>query len=151
MTNGSLMKIKSIAECSKGEHSAILLTCIKRLLVLKTNFQSFWEWPFYTGFTANDLFTLCKSQQHSAGMHCPHLFAPSPWNVNMYYDTINSKIFARVLFSWNFTETKFRKNKTLANCCLPCPGHEFVTRQICRLKLLAKYNSRQNLRLCILE
>ena len=27
MTNGSLMKVKSIAECS---HSAILLTCIKR-------------------------------------------------------------------------------------------------------------------------
>ena len=36
MTNSSLMKVKSIAECSprsilqKGEHSAILLTCIKR-------------------------------------------------------------------------------------------------------------------------
>ena len=28
MPNGSLMKVKSIAECSKGEHSAILLTCI---------------------------------------------------------------------------------------------------------------------------
>ena len=27
--NGSLMKVKSIAECSKGEHSAILLTCIE--------------------------------------------------------------------------------------------------------------------------
>ena len=25
-----LIKVKSIAECSKGEHSAILLTCIKR-------------------------------------------------------------------------------------------------------------------------
>ena len=30
------------------EHSAILLTCIKRLLVLKTIFCSFREWPFYT-------------------------------------------------------------------------------------------------------
>ena len=38
------------------EHSAILLTCIKLLLVLKINFLSFWEWPFYTGF--NVLFTL---------------------------------------------------------------------------------------------
>ena len=28
-TNGILMKVKSIAECSE-EHSAILLTCIKR-------------------------------------------------------------------------------------------------------------------------
>ena len=31
-TNGSLMKVESIAECL--EHSAILLTCIKRKLVL---------------------------------------------------------------------------------------------------------------------
>ena len=28
------------------EHSAILMTCIKRYLVLKTNCPSFWEWPF---------------------------------------------------------------------------------------------------------
>ena len=28
--NGSLMKVKSIAECSHLEYSAILLTCIKR-------------------------------------------------------------------------------------------------------------------------
>ena len=27
---GSLMKVESIAECSPLEHSAILLTCIKR-------------------------------------------------------------------------------------------------------------------------
>ena len=33
-----LMQVKSIAECSKGEHSAILLICIKRLSVLKINF-----------------------------------------------------------------------------------------------------------------
>ena len=42
MTNGSLMKVESIAECSKGEHSAILSTCIKRLISL--------EWPTKTGF-----------------------------------------------------------------------------------------------------
>ena len=51
MTNGSLMKVESIAECPPLEHPAILLTFIKRLLVLKTNFMSFWEWLFYTGFT----------------------------------------------------------------------------------------------------
>ena len=33
------------------EHSAILVTCIKQKLVLKTYFWSFSEWPFYTGFT----------------------------------------------------------------------------------------------------
>ena len=44
MTNGSLMKVKSIAE-----YTAILLTCIKRQLVLKTNFWYFSEWSFYTG------------------------------------------------------------------------------------------------------
>ena len=30
------------------DHSAILLTCIKRLLVLKTNFGVFLKWLFYT-------------------------------------------------------------------------------------------------------
>ena len=35
MTNGSLMMITSIAECS---HSALLLACIKRYLVLNTSF-----------------------------------------------------------------------------------------------------------------
>ena len=30
MTSASLMKVESIAECSPGEHSAILLNCIKR-------------------------------------------------------------------------------------------------------------------------
>ena len=53
MTNGSLMKVKVL------EHSAILLTYIKRYLDqlslhvqgMKTNFRSFLEWPFYTGFT----------------------------------------------------------------------------------------------------
>ena len=47
------MKVKSIAECSNGEHSAILLTCIKQYLVLNFFFGLFekTEWPFFTGFT----------------------------------------------------------------------------------------------------
>ena len=47
MTNGNLMKVESIAECS--EHSAILLTCIKRCFVLKTNFWGL-ERPFLDRF-----------------------------------------------------------------------------------------------------
>ena len=38
MTNGSLMKVESIAECS---HSAILLTCIQDNWSLKTIFGLF--------------------------------------------------------------------------------------------------------------
>ena len=38
-THYHLMHVKSIAECSKGEHPEILLTCIKQLSVLKTNFD----------------------------------------------------------------------------------------------------------------
>ena len=34
------------------EHSAILLTCIKRYMELNSNFLSFLEWLFYTGFTS---------------------------------------------------------------------------------------------------
>ena len=37
---GSLMQVESIVECSLLEHSAILLTCIKQLPVLKTYFLS---------------------------------------------------------------------------------------------------------------
>ena len=50
MENGSLMKVGSIAECSFLEHSAILLTCIKRLSVMKTNFSVHFELSLKTGF-----------------------------------------------------------------------------------------------------
>ena len=42
-----------IVACNRSilEHSAILLTYIKQYLVLKTNFQFFLEWLFYTGFS----------------------------------------------------------------------------------------------------
>ena len=45
------MQVKSIAECSKGEHSAILLTFIKLPFVIKIFVLSIFELPFYTGFT----------------------------------------------------------------------------------------------------
>ena len=58
MTNGSLMKVKSIAECSKKSILQILLTCIEQYSVLKINFWSSFEWPFKTGFTVLEIF-LC--------------------------------------------------------------------------------------------
>ena len=45
------MQVKSIAECSKGEHSAIPLTYIKLPIVIKIFVLSIFEWLFYTGFT----------------------------------------------------------------------------------------------------
>ena len=51
MTNGSLMKVESIAE-----HSAILLTCIKQNLVFKTNFGLLFEWPLKTGSTVHHFY-----------------------------------------------------------------------------------------------
>ena len=53
MTNFHLMKVKSIAECSKGEHSAILSTCIKLPHGFKTFVLSIFEWPLKTGFTVH--------------------------------------------------------------------------------------------------
>ena len=47
------MQVKSIAECSKGEHSAILSTVIKLPFVIKIFVLSIFEWPLYTGFTVN--------------------------------------------------------------------------------------------------
>ena len=49
-SNYRLMQVRSIAECSKGEHSAILLTFLKLLFVIKIFVLSIFEWPFYTGF-----------------------------------------------------------------------------------------------------
>ena len=54
-TNCRLMQFKSIAECSKWEHSAILSTFINLPFVIKTFVLSIFEWPFYTGFTVNEL------------------------------------------------------------------------------------------------
>ena len=48
MTSGCLFKVKRSAECS---HSAILLTCIKRLSVLIANFGLLFEWLLHKGFT----------------------------------------------------------------------------------------------------
>ena len=47
-TNYCFMQGKNIAECSKGKHSAILLTFIKLPFVTKI---FVFERPFYTGFT----------------------------------------------------------------------------------------------------
>ena len=51
------MQVKSIAECSKGKHSAILSTFIKLPFVIKISVLSVFEWLFYTGFT---VFSICK-------------------------------------------------------------------------------------------
>ena len=46
-----LMQVKSIAECSKMEHSSILLTFIKLPFVIKIFVLSIFEWLLKTGFT----------------------------------------------------------------------------------------------------
>ena len=46
-----LMQVKSIAECPRGEHSAILLTFIKLPFTIKTFVLSILKWPLKTGFT----------------------------------------------------------------------------------------------------
>ena len=49
--NYRLMQVKSIAECSNEDHSAILSTFIKLPFVIKIFVLSIFEWPLYTGFT----------------------------------------------------------------------------------------------------
>ena len=50
-TNYRLMQVKSIAKCSKGEHSAMLSTSINLPFVIKIFVMSIFEWPLKTGFT----------------------------------------------------------------------------------------------------
>ena len=49
------MQVKSIAECSKGEHSAKLSTFIKLLFAIKIFVLSIGEWPLKTGFAVDFL------------------------------------------------------------------------------------------------
>ena len=49
-TGGSLMQVK-VLQNAPLEHFAILLTCIKRLPVLKTYFLSSFEWLIKKGLT----------------------------------------------------------------------------------------------------
>ena len=55
------MQVKSIAECSMGSISAILLTFIKQPFVIKIFVLSFFEWPFYTGFTVCSTCIVCTT------------------------------------------------------------------------------------------
>ena len=55
------MQVKSIAECwsiLQGEHSTILLTFIKLLIVIKIFVLSISKWPIYTGFTVQYVYAL---------------------------------------------------------------------------------------------
>ena len=53
----------------QGEHSAILLTFIKQLFVIKIFVLSIFEWPLYTGFTVIPVLAgnLCKLLVPSSG------------------------------------------------------------------------------------
>ena len=54
-TDYSLMQVKSIEECSKGEHSAIHPTFIRLLFVFKTFVLSIFQWQLKTGLTVQPL------------------------------------------------------------------------------------------------
>ena len=62
-------------------------------------------------------------------------------------DTVDSEIFATVLFLRNFTYAKFREIKSsrngeitlsFVNMAKSCPSHEILMSQICLLVLFAK-------------
>ena len=61
----------------RRERSAILLTFIKLPSVIKIFVLSTFEWPFYTGFTVNSFLSYFYK----------------------YYDSVNSDILAKILFS----------------------------------------------------
>ena len=61
--------------------------------------------------------------------------------------TVNSEIFARILFSRDFAYAKFRENKifekwrnhsSFTDISKPCPSRDFLTFQICLLTLFVK-------------
>ena len=73
MTTGCLMKVKSIAECSKGSIHQYFWPA------LSDNWSS--EWPFYTGFTVQQNF-LCIS------FHLPPVNSLFVGNVSFFFKRI---------------------------------------------------------------
>ena len=67
MTNDSLMKVESIAECSPWS----ILQYYWRPTVLKNNFLSFWEWPFFTQ-TLLYMYDTLKADKSAASFHSPN-------------------------------------------------------------------------------
>ena len=78
----------------------------------------------------------------------------SSWKFSTYriWDTVNSEIFAKVLFSRNFTDAKFRENKTsrkgqitlsLTGVGKSCPSREFWMYKMRLLALFAKMSNLQ--------
>ena len=102
MTNGSLMKVERITECSK--HSAILLTCIKRSLVMKTIIWSFREWLFYTGFT---VLHTCSSGAQCAVATFVNVFAIQGMDVNAL-SLMDKSLSGSICFSWRPTGFDYR-------------------------------------------
>ena len=69
------MRVKSIAECSNGEHSALLLNFIKLPFVIKIFVLSMFKWPLKTGFTVFTLQTLKQNGYVSISIKKYRLFS----------------------------------------------------------------------------
>ena len=80
-TDYCLMQVKSIAECSKGEHSAILSTFIKLPFSIKTFVMSLFKWPLKTGFTVPDKYQHLICWPICVGIHISTIcwFLPFSW------------------------------------------------------------------------
>ena len=93
------MQVKSIAECSKGEHSAILLTCIKLPFTLKSLFCLFLSGCFSQVYSKrqkigfqDQLLLNAGQEEHSAILStCLKL----PFVIN------DIKIFVLSIFEWS--------------------------------------------------
>ena len=100
------MQVKSIAECSKGEHSAILSTFIKLLCYIKTVFVKF-KRPLKTGLTVSTYFRYKNLKTTRARR-------PIDGINSLQYTRL--KLEFRPLYTWiyvSLNETDIMKNKVV--------------------------------------
>ena len=100
------MQVKSIAECSKGGHSAILSTFIKLLFYIKTLFAYF-KWPPKTGLTVS-LYFRYKNLKTTRARR------PIDGINSLQYTRL--KLEFRPLYTWiyvSLNETEIMKNKVV--------------------------------------
>ena len=107
MTNGSLMKVKSIAECAPWGILQYFWPALSDNLSWK---PSFWEWPFYTGFTNGSL------------MKVKSIAECSPWGILQYlWPALSNNLSWKPSFwEWpfytGFTNGSLMKVKSIAEC-----------------------------------
>ena len=93
MTNGSLMKVKRIAECSPWSILQYFWHTLSHNPTWKLIFALFWEWSFKTGFTAWNWISALKTSYRAPDKLLDQLGIYATWLSSIAYLQNQLRIF----------------------------------------------------------